>query len=143
MSFSQQQNYTPSPSLYRKTRLRRNDYLSGSEYLLRMALYRENLENSSESLTTCRPRATALLMSSSEESSAFFRRDSRTCSLNHASPDGCRRAARINLLQRFLTKGCISERSGGSTCFSAPGCSQRLEQRRCLVVWGFVRCVGT
>lgn len=85
-------------------------FLSGSEYLLRIALYRENLENSSASLITFRPRATDLLISSSEESSAFLCRASRTFSLNQASPDGCRRAASTALLQKFLTKGCIPER---------------------------------
>lgn len=85
-------------------------FLSGSEYLLRIALYRENLENSSASLITFRPRATDLLISSSEESSAFLCRASRTFSLNQASPDGCWRAASTALLQKFLTKGCIPER---------------------------------
>lgn len=94
-------------TLHKKPAFTWNAYFSGSEYLLRKALYRANLENSSESLTTLRPRATALLMSSSEESRAFICRASRTFPLNQASPDGCRRAVRINLLQRFLTKGCI------------------------------------
>ncbi len=83
---------------------RTNNGLYLFQYLLRKALYRENLANSSDSLTTWRPRATALLMSSSEERAAFLCRPSLTLSLNQASPEGCRRAARMNLLQRFLSR---------------------------------------
>lgn len=63
-------------------------FVFGLEYLLRMALNRENLEKSSDSLTARRPRATALLISSSDERSALRCSASLALSLNQASPEG-------------------------------------------------------